>query len=416
MNIEMPESRVRLVINITLCFYSLLFLSRSLLGNAPTGNVPNLILFSCFAALTLPHIRPSKISIFFLISLLALPTITVIMGVSLSNYKLSELIGDFSTSLRGPFLGVWVFIVAAIYIDRNLMQRIFQYTWTLTSLAIILSGLLKIGINTYDYHQIGWKFYFVSNNELTFTYTLISGLYALYAAPKKFPLILSVCIITLLTIGTKAGFIGLILLIAVYLSSLLRSFGSYFYIGFILFCTIMTPFLIMTINLEDLLRSLLPIFSISAGFEKIVERISYAGFWEGILSGRGRFALFAISEFLGSSSIFEYLFGIGFADTKRQFAIEFGRESFIEIDSLDLLLSFGIFGLALYSTALASMLHFWVKLSSIDRTASNMVLFTALMILTLGNLSGHVIFSSWSMATCGLCIGALVNSFRNKSV
>lgn len=406
------NSRIDTSTFILMTFYVMLFGARASLGATSVGNLPIIGLSGLFIISTVKYIHPNSIQMGGLIGCIFLGVISVTIGIFRDGYGPADMVGDLSTMIRGPIILLWTWMIAKRISQPERLQRLLQYCWCAASALIFISALTKVGLNTYAAQNLGWKFFFVSNNELTFCYTFLTGILVLNARFKQTVTYLAICSLTLLIIGTKSGFLGIGILGFTLSLRVIRQANRK--LGLIYFFLInITLFGIMFIvDLEALFTALLPLLSFSSGYDKVIEKIAYSGFWEGLLSGRGRFITFAALEFVQNNNFIDYLFGIGFSDLKDRFGDNFGRASFIEVDIFDILLSYGFFGIFAYLSFLFYLTKCWLKEFTKGSSKSEVYLFVSLTVLIIGNLSGHVIFSAWTMSTVGLVLGLIENPVR----
>jgi hypothetical protein len=395
-------------------FYLALFSARAFLGATPLGNVPVILLCGAFILSTLFWTTKSA-QLAALMWCLLLGVLGISVGIFRDGYEPSDVIGDLSTLIRGPIILLWVWMIAKQIRSPSLLNRLLKFCWAATSTMILFSAATGIGLNTYEYFKSGWKFFFVSNNELTFIYTFLTSFLVLQSGFRQSAIYLPICIIVLLVIGTKSGFVGLAILCFVLSLRITRRINRLLGFTYAMLINIAFFSILAFIDLEAILKSVLPLFSFSSGYEKVTERISYEGFWEGILSGRGRFVTFAVHEFLHRNDLIDYSLGMGFSDLKKSFGSDFGKESFIEVDAIDVLLSYGLLGVATYLSFIFYLVNRWLKELKAGSAQSEVYLFLGLSIFVVGNLSGHVIFNAWPMSTIGIVLGILEGSKAIRS-
>lgn len=392
-----------------LCSYYIgAFFTRASLGGTSLGNVPVVLLSLLLYFLTLRFFLQSAQHVLILTISLFVLCASLSLGIFRDGYNVSSVVADTSTFIRGPMLLIWVWALSERFARHQTLVKLLNFVWFLTTLSIIFSMITGIGLHTYEAFNLGWKFFFVENNELTFCYTLLTGYLALQSRPWSIILYVLVCVVVLLTIGTKAGLMGIAILLFVLSMRVVRLLNRTLGVSYLIFITLLGLFVLFLADPTILLTAILPIFSASAGFEKLVAKIEYAGLWEAVLSGRGRFVEFAFRKFLegGMADIFV---GIGFSDFKTQFGGYFSHDSYTEVDSVDVLVSYGVLGLLLYMALIGAMIQRWIYHFKRRTKLSEIYLFVLLIFTLVGNVSGHVVFSPWAMSTVAIMLGASAN-------
>lgn len=357
-----------------------------------TNSYVALICWLIFIHLCSSKKQINKIVILF--SVLVTSTIFIsIVGAFIDGYTIKY---DFTLYTRSILFGLLLYVFLINNSDVTIYQLVNKFSviwWCLITLFIFLSYYLDIGLYTYDKFQIGNKFYFTSNNELSILYSTISIFLALKNTKILRYVIIAFSIYTFLLIGTKSFIVSLILIFYIHL--LFYIYNKIGIHGIIIYIATTLSIFIVAINKINIITMFVihGFSKYSSGGAKLLHKLTYLGEFTALLGERNILIRSAI-ESIKQLDTFNIFFGISYS----RFGIEFGQITgykfkFSENDLVDVGISYGLIGLSFLLVILFDLfIKIW-KTNGKD-TRQYIGLLCALNVLALGIVSGHGIFFS----------------------
>lgn len=330
-----------------------------------------------------------------------------------------SLVFDLSILVRSLYMALIIFFMALAMVRRNKQQYYIQQfyvvvlaVWMIITVSITVDYFFEIGQSTYSWYQVGRKFYFPANNELTFTYLVSWWVLFCRAESSLAKLMLSMAsLLILLVIGTKSGIIMMLLLL--YLRLGVAVYENFRLGG--LYVMISLGFLTLAAwQIEAILTLFFDLMTMySASSFHIYQKARLDGLFTALVGYRDLLMGTGVGIIV-DYNFWEMLFGPGFYVYGNTFFAGLPTLStsyrFAEIDGIDLLGGAGLLGLALYYGPLLVVLG--LLISRYDALARfgyrNHVLASMGLLLSglvVSNMTGHVMMQGFPMILIGLGYG-----------
>ena len=287
----------------------------------------------------------------------------------------------------------------SLKLDKKIINKIFGFNAVIFSILILIPFITNTGFNSYldsSKGSVGW---FYSANEVGAILTMLFPyLYCILNRQeiKKF-IIYSVFLVTsMIIIGTKTAFLGMLLTEIVFLVYfiLVRTTGKRMY-ACVFVCAlslVLVPIIPATDNIQSSIENNLE--EDIKDDDEIMVNATIDKTLNIILSGRQNF-LYNTIEITNDVNIVDKLFGIGFVN--RESIDDKDIEKLIEIDPLDIFFHYGLVGFVLYFLPLiyiyAKTIYNTLKRKLYLTFYQLLYLYSISLLLVISFIAGHI-FSS----------------------
>ncbi|WP_169518376.1 O-antigen ligase family protein [Solimonas variicoloris] len=322
-----------------------------------------------------------------------------------------EMLFDLSPLVRGLFLFFSIDIFLEKFKLESSVKKYIFYSWLMVCLLIAFSAVSGVGLKTYEKFDSGYKFYFAANNEITLVVALLAVYLIINSGILRAAFVLVVSAVTFLVIGTKGGFLYIVVGICAFYFSramLERNVGKTAF----LFSSSAALVVLILANVDFFLQASIGFLSTySSGASKLLEKIEYVGAYSALVGERDGLVLSALAAFW-NGSITQQIFGLSFFEYAKSFYI-WNEPRFAEVDGVDVLCGWGWLGFFLY--VLFFLLLYKREMAAGSRkpgdtaisidvkpAARNMALITAFLVA--GNTGGHAVLFSYPMVAFALVL------------
>lgn len=288
------------------------------------------------------------------------------------------------------------FIFFKYLVSKNPAKtRFFFFTLFLFSLLVIyiniVLSVLGFGFYQYESQSIGYVGFFYSGNEVSaLMIVLTSPLLFVTWGKNKFLYVIFVFALLIFAVlmATKVAIVGTILLII--FIPFIHERNKIFRLTKTKVKTVLL-FLLIIIPFAGYL-SILLITQVGI-LEKWVYSYSKFGIYRALLSGRESFVSSGLTSYINDYSFLQMLFGRGYLMFQENLSA--GGLKSIEIDFVDILLSYGIVGvIIIYSFWIYLILNSARRFTQKEYYYAPVVFFTNLLLIAISSTAGHVLYSA----------------------
>lgn len=408
-NIQLSQFRHKNFLSKTIMYMLFLFIPIDMLnGFMLTNGYPSISLFLKALVIFLILIfltRENKYLYIFLIP-------SILLTFTLTHLLITN---DLRESIKGlDWMIKFIGITAYFMFFRQLLltkhsENIFLFT-KLSFIFLVINFILAIlgfGYPMYAAEYIGYKGFIYAGNEVGTSIIVSGGIMLMYALNEKnyikFSLIgLAMLIIAALITSKVSIFGGLLIIFIFTFISFIKQITN--------FKIAKKSFIFTSIVIVTLPMLFMGVLYYALFVSNLIERLSYhydeIDLITLIFSHRNIWAAEAWNAYLNHYTLIEQLFG-----TSKEWYIYITGEKLVEIDPIDFLMTYGLFGFLLV-TSFLSYIFTLLFTNRQNNPYFSYLLFTYSLVLSFSLTSGHIMNSG----IAGALIGALfaLSSFQKN--